>query len=173
MLYLNKKISVQGGEYLSMENKTSTPQPSNNSLVNSINVSISSIFTSKLVIILVIAVLLGGISGYVFRKKGVSVGGTAATGDSSSSSGVQEVVGSNDTKTFKDTATGTLKSGGIDGEGAYHLVRSGGDSQNVYLTSSIVDLSKFIDKKVKVWGETQKAQVAGWLMDVGRVGVLK
>jgi len=37
--------------------------------------------------------------------------------------------GSNDTKTFKDTAEGTLKEGGIDGEGAFHLERPGGDSQ--------------------------------------------
>ena len=82
------------------------------------------------------------------------------------------IVGSNDTTTFKDTAEGTLKEGGIDGEGAFHLERPGGDSQNVYLTSSTVDLSKFVGKKIKVWGQTQKAQHAGWLMDVGRVEVL-
>ena len=69
-------------------------------------------------------------------------------------------------------AEGTLKKGGIQDEGQFHLVRPGGDSQNVYLTSSIVDLSKFVDKKIKVWGQTQKARVAGWLMDVGKVEVL-
>ena len=79
----------------------------------------------------------------------------------------------NYTKTFKDTTTGTLKNGGINGEGQYHLVRPGGDSQNVYLTSSSVDLSKFIDRKIKVWGQTQTAQYAGWLMDVGRVEVVE
>ena len=35
-----------------------------------------------------------------------------------------------------------------------------------------VDLSKFIGKKIKVWGATQTAQHAGWLMDVGRIQVL-
>ena len=80
--------------------------------------------------------------------------------------------GSTDTSTFKDTAEGTLKTGGIDGEGAFHLVRPGGDSQNVYLTSSIVDLSKYVNQKLKVWGQTQKAQHAGWLMDVGKIQVL-
>jgi hypothetical protein len=64
-----------------------------------------------------------------------------------------------------------LQEGGIDGEGQYHLVRPGGDSQNVYLTSSVVDLSLFVNKKVKVWGQTQTAQKAGWLMEVGRVQV--
>jgi hypothetical protein len=84
-----------------------------------------------------------------------------------------DVVGSDDTKTFKDVAEGTLKPGGIEGEGQFHLVRPGGDSQNVYLVSSIVDLSKFENRKIKVWGSTQTAQHAGWLMDVGKVEVLK
>jgi len=79
--------------------------------------------------------------------------------------------GSTDTSTFKDAAEGTLQNGGIDGEGQYHLVRPGGDSQNVYLTSSTLDLSKFMGKKIKVWGQTQAAQKAGWLMDVGKVQV--
>jgi len=79
--------------------------------------------------------------------------------------------GSDDLKTFKDTAEGTLKEGGVNGEGQYHLVRPGGDSQNVYLTSSLVDLSPFVGRKIKVWGQTQAAQTAGWLMDVGRVEI--
>jgi len=33
-------------------------------------------------------------------------------------------------------------------------------------------LSKFVGKNIKVWGQTQSAQYAGWLMDVGRVEVL-
>jgi hypothetical protein len=77
--------------------------------------------------------------------------------------------GDGDVATFKDVAEGNLQSGGIEGEGQYHLVRLGGDSQNVYLTSSSVDLSQFIGSKVKVWGQTQAAQKAGWLMDVGKI----
>lgn len=83
-----------------------------------------------------------------------------------------QTFGSDDTSAFKDAAEGVLKEGGIEGEGQYHLERPGGESQNVYLTSSNVDLSKFIDKKIKVWGATQTAQHAGWLMDVGKVEVL-
>ncbi len=74
-----------------------------------------------------------------------------------------------DKKRFPDKAEGKLVEGGIDGEGNFHLERSGGESQNVYLTSSIVDLSKYIGKKVRVWGETFSGQKAGWLMDVGYV----
>lgn len=83
-----------------------------------------------------------------------------------------QIYGSDDKKTFNNDATGTLKEGGIEGEGAYHLVRPGGESQNVYLTSSVIDLSQFVGKKVKVWGETNSSQKAGWLMDVGRLQLL-
>lgn len=134
----------------------------------------SSIFTKNLFIFLIIAVVLGGMSGYILSNKKGGGGNTQTFGSvnlSKISKGT--VVGSNDTKTFKDTATGALKNGGINGEGQFHLVRPGGDSQNVYLTSSSVDLSAFVGKKIKVWGETQKAQYAGWLMDVGRVEVIE
>jgi len=76
-------------------------------------------------------------------------------------------------KTFKDNAMGVLKEGGIDGEGTHHLEREGGPSQNVYLTSSTVDLSQLTDRKVQVWGETFASQKAGWFMDVVKVKVLE
>ena len=83
------------------------------------------------------------------------------------------MVGSADETVFKDNATGMLDRGGIDGEGSHQLVREGGASQTVYLTSSVVDLEQFVGHKVQVWGETFAAQKAGWLMDVGRVKVLE
>ena len=85
----------------------------------------------------------------------------------------KKTVGVVDKKTFKDQAEGTLKEGGIDGEGNFHLERPGGKSQNVYLTSSTVDLYPFVGKKVRVYGQTFAGQKAGWLMDVGYVEVLK
>lgn len=83
------------------------------------------------------------------------------------------IVGVADESTFKDVAEGTLENGGINGEGSHHLVRPGGESQNVYLTSSIVNLDQFAEHKIRVWGETFAAQKAGWLMDVGRLEVLE
>ena len=149
------------------EPKVSGPEESQN-LGN-----ISSIFTKNLFIFLIVSIVMGVMSGYILsNKKGTGNTLTSGTIDSSKvSKGV--VVGSGDTKIFKDTATGTLKEGGIQGEGQFHLVRPGGVSQNVYLTSSSVDLSKFVGKKIKVWGETEKAQYAGWLMDAGRVEVIE
>jgi len=84
----------------------------------------------------------------------------------------EKSIGISDKKTFKDNAEGVLKEGGVDGEGNFHLERTGGESQNVYLTSTTVDLSKYIGKKVRVWGQTFQAEKAGWLMDVGLVEVL-
>lgn len=72
-----------------------------------------------------------------------------------------------------DTATGKLVDGGINGEGSFHLERDGGPSKNVYLTSSVIDLSSFVGKKVEVWGETLASKKAGWLMDVVKVKVVE
>ncbi len=83
-----------------------------------------------------------------------------------------QVFGTADEKNFKDKAEGYLEAGGIDGEGSHHLLREGGASQTVYLTSSVTDLSKFEGMRVKVWGETFKGLKAAWLMDVGRVQVV-
>src|SRR5688572_2970642 len=54
-----------------------------------------------------------------------------------------EVFGVQDEKTFKDSAEGYLEIGGINGEGSHKLLRPGGETQTVYLTSSVTDLSKF------------------------------
>lgn len=126
-------------------------------------------------VVFVVVVVLGLLSGFIFSSiKGGKMVSSSTSGQTSASDATKKgaIVGSTDEKTFRDSAEGVLKPGGIDGEGAYHLERPGGDSQNVYLTSSAVDLSVYVNKKIKVWGETNKAQSAGWLMDVGRVQVL-
>ncbi len=141
-------------------------------LMNTFENKEDSFITSKLLAVLLLAAVLGVGSGYLLSKNGNVVGIDLTKSGRSSSISKGKVVGSNDTKTFKDTTEGLLKTGGIDGEGQFHLQRPGGDSQSVYLTSSIVDLSQYVGKKVKVWGQTQQAQHAGWLMDVGSLEVL-
>jgi len=135
----------------------------------------ASYITPKIMILFVGVILAGVAVGYGVSRLGGPAAVSTSVGGSASSGGVSTgaVYGSNDTATFKDTAEGVLQAGGIDGEGQYHLVRPGGDSQNVYLTSSLVDLSQFTGHTIKVWGQTQAAQHAGWLMDVGRVQVTK
>jgi len=118
--------------------------------------------------IIVIALVLGVGIGYVASHFQKGTGGSSQV----SNAPVKQTIGIADKKTFKDNAEGILKEGGIGDEGSFHLERPGGASQNVYLTSSTVDLSQYVGKKVRVWGQTNSAQKAGWLMDVGLVEVL-
>jgi hypothetical protein len=154
--------------------KTEKKDPKTDELMHGFKSKNSSFLTPKLIGILLVVALLGLGSGY-FLSTTQSSSSDVTPGKRLLGSGVEKgkTYGEGDVKEFKDTAEGELKEGGIEGEGQYHLVRPGGDSQNVYVTSSQVDLSLFIDRKVKVWGATQTAQVAGWLMDVGRVQVLE
>jgi len=66
-----------------------------------------------------------------------------------------------------------LEKNGLDGEGTHRLIREGGPSQTAYVTSSTLDLDQFAGRKVQVWGETFRAQKAGWLMDIGRLKILE
>ncbi len=125
----------------------------------------------KVFYIIGILIIIAGIASGHFLSKNKSL----TSGSLSVSNGGlpgKKVVGSSDTSTFKDMAEGTLQKGGINGEGTHKLIRPGGDSQTVYLTSTILDLDQFVGKKIRVWGQTNAAKTAGWLMDVGRVEVI-
>lgn len=80
-----------------------------------------------------------------------------------------------DTKTFRDFTEGTIKKRPESKdpeeyvEGTHLLIREG--AVPVALTSSVVELGQYEGKRVKVYGETQKAVKEGWLMDVGKVEV--
>ncbi|KKS78749.1 MAG: hypothetical protein UV54_C0052G0004 [Candidatus Beckwithbacteria bacterium GW2011_GWA2_43_10] len=128
---------------------------------------------TKLILWLISLVFLGTISGYglTLLKKPQAVKQLSRTVQNGIEKG--RTFGVIDEKAFKDQAEGEIASGGIDGEGSHHLIRDGGESQYVYLTSSIVDLNQFVGKKVRVWGQTFEAQRAGWLMDVGRLEILE
>ncbi len=117
----------------------------------------------------VVLVILAGI-GTGWLLSGARVAGTSTQDVPGAATGLKEA-GLADEETFRDSAEGTLEEGGIAGEGTHHLVRDGGPSQNVYLTSTVIDLQSFTGKKVQVWGETISARKAGWLMDVGKIKV--
>lgn len=159
------------------------PQPAMNNNQSSVN-SVQSLHKqgtmsksskSGFIVAAIIAIALGVATGYGSSKlyaknlglpsgdiEKVATEGSVQNGD---------VFGSPDTSSFKDSAKGYLEAGGLDNEGTHHLVREGGISQTVYLTSSVTDLSKLEGMEVEVWGETFKGQKAGWLMDVGRIQV--
>lgn len=131
----------------------------------------ASSITKFLLVVLVVA-LIGGVgTGYVLAQtkggKGAAPSNLIDIGNSKPKTAEQ------DNRTFRDFAEGTLtkkpepKDPGEYTEGTHLLVRDG--AQPVALTSSVVDLSQYENKKVKVYGETQKALKEGWLMDVGKV----
>lgn len=171
--------NVQYFSHCPMEDKKVSTKPDTKtnqsatepSIMHSFKDSKSASPTKTLGIFIIIA-LVGVGTGFALAKYSSKTGNNIPLLPTKNSAVSGKTYGSSDTKTFKDTTEGVLKEGGIDGEGQFHLVRPGGDSQNVYMTSSTVDLSQFIGKKIKIWGETQTAQTAGWLMDVGRVEVL-
>lgn len=76
-------------------------------------------------------------------------------------------------KSFTDSATGTIADGGLNGVGTHVLKRDGGDSQTAALTSSTVDLSLFVGKKVQITGQTNSSNKVAWLLDVGNIKILE
>ncbi len=135
------------------------------------------LFTLAIVILAIVGVV-GGV--YLAKSRlsnsPVSPNGTSTNTNIPTDQGsikVGTVYGSKDESNFPDHAEGVLVAGGVGGEGSHHLVRVGGASQNVYLSSSVVDLDTVINARVEVWGQTMGAKKAGWLIDVGRLKVLE
>lgn len=141
------------------------------SLIHSLEDS-KKIVSKKSLIWAVSIIVLGTISGYLLSNATRSSNANGLLPQSGGTTQSKMTVGSSDAKVFRDSAEGELETGGINGEGTHKLIRPGGVSQTVYLTSSMLDLNQFVGKKVRVWGETFSAQKAGWLMDVGKVEVL-
>jgi len=143
----------------------------NKKLIHDFSGNDQNSFSMPRFFLLLFAVILAGSAvGFLLSKTTKS---NTKGNSNSKNAKVEKTAGIADKKTFKDKAEGKLKEGGIDGEGNFYPERSGGESQNVYLTSTTVDLSQYIGKKIRVWGETFQAEKAGWLMDVGLVEVLQ
>lgn len=126
-----------------------------------------------LLTVVIISVVLGVMTGYVLSTKSKNGGSLTSAGLSLSPAKNAQ----SDTRTFRDFAEGTIRVRPQPSdtlkytEGTHFLERQG--AVPVALTSSVVDLSKYEGKKVKVFGETQKALKEGWLMDVGKVEEIK
>lgn len=114
------------------------------------------------VVVFIFAIVLGRFAAQLTVRNQSDLPNVTYTQESGSNNSY----GQKNSKLCPDQAEGTVKIGGIDGEGTHHLVRKGGKDQYVYLTSSTVDLSLVENKKVAVWGKTYAAKTAGWLMDI-------
>ena len=82
-----------------------------------------------------------------------------------------EVVGV-DSPIFKDTTEGLLEKNTDESKPGTHILIRGDESQTAYLTSSVLDLDKYVGHKIKVWGETQAVESVGWFMDIGKLQIL-
>jgi uncharacterized protein (UPF0333 family) len=127
--------------------------------------------TNKNLLLILVSVVaaLGLATGFFLSSKQKAKSPITSTNQTASAS---KEAGANSTN-LKDTATGILRTGGIKGEGTYHLEREGGESQTVYLTSTAIDMSPFVGKKVQVWGQTLASKYAPWFIDVGKVKVVE
>lgn len=129
------------------------------------------------VILFVLAVGAGIFTGAYLKTNKTSAGGSSPDVSNLQavipSQGVKvgDIYGSADERGFKDKATGVVDKGGFNGEGTHKLVRVGGVSQTIYLTSTVIDLDQLVGHEVTIWGETFKGQKVGWLMDVGRAKI--
>ncbi len=120
-----------------------------------------------LILVLLVSIVAGVATGHALAQKSGGAAPRTVSTDNKPAAAAQQ-----DTKTFRDFAEGTIKpiptaKSSEYTEGTHILDRTG--AYPVTLTSSVVDLSKYEGKKVKVYGETQKALKASWLMDVGKV----
>lgn len=141
------------------------------------SVSVDDIPMKKAMVIFTLIIVMGIASGFVISYLGKARSSTNVMkqgSEMSEKSDVAKSAGIADKKTFKDSAEGKLEESDEDAEvGSFKLVRPGGDSQTVYLTSSTVDMSEFVGKRVRVYGETFASDKVGWLMDVGFIEILK
>lgn len=119
--------------------------------------------------VVISSLVLGVAAGYLLSSS------TPKPTTNTSTSTDQPKTAQQDNRTFRDFAEGTVQKRSQPKnkteyiEGTHILTREG--SVSVALTSSVIDLSEYEGKKVKVYGETQKAIKEGWLMDVGKVEV--
>lgn len=162
---------------MDIPNLSSNPVPSSNPPQKSSPL----LSLTAIVLCLVLALAVGFWSSRLFpfskssSKPVISLGEQAISTDKiTNKSDIQVGKLYGDTATsFKDSATGTIEKGSINGVGTHILNREGGVTQRASLTSSVVDLDLFVGRKVEVKGETNASKQTAWLLDVGSVKVLE
>lgn len=130
---------------------------------------LSQSHTKLFVAVLALAIVSGVVTGYFLASSKASQVDQRIPLNETQKSAQQ------DTKTFRDFAEGKIakkpdpKRGETYTEGTHLLIREG--KSPVSLTSSVLDLSEYEGKNVKVMGETNTPLKGGWLMDVGKIEV--
>lgn len=151
-----------------MENLAQTQQePESNPLRSVPKKNAITRFAPILVVVLV--VILGAVTGLVVSSRLKSEQITKQTVDEENLTPEKkeelQVV-------TRDQAEGTLEKNDKfeeTAQGQWKLIRTGGESQTAYLTSSFIDLDPYVGKKVRVFGETLGSSKVGWLLDVAKI----
>ena len=136
--------------------------------------------------LIALIVVVGLISGFIFSRvfPSSSKSNLTLTGNTDQPQLSTDAISSPDqlkvgqlygnlNQTFKDSATGIVEKGNINGVGTHILNRDGGPSQRASLISSTVDLDLFVGKKVEIKGETNASDKTPWLLDVGSIKILQ
>ena len=171
---------------MEIQNLTSKPtvNPITPPVINNTNpikpnkVSKNTVFSLPFFLIfLVLGITAGFWASRLIKRNSGSLGNSIFKQEAISTDNIETVeVGKlygNEGKNFKDTATGVLEKGSLNGEGTHILNREGGKDQRAALTSSTVDLDLFINKKVEIKGETNSSNKVGWFLDVGTIKILE
>jgi len=121
-------------------------------------------------LLLVMAIVAGTFTGYLLsvniNSKAAGIPGLKVKDNE---------IGVDDASTNRDCAKGLLEAADpLDKkiEGSHKLIREGGPSQTIYLTSSVIALDDYIGKEIEVCGETLHSKRVPWLMDVGKLKLL-
>jgi hypothetical protein len=154
-----------------------TTTPATTEVVKQFNQSSSGSFFKDIMlpaVVIIVIIMAGAYTGYRLANGKASSGSLTLSNGLSVVTSNKKEVGSTNTDIFKDTATGRIEVNDSKTvpEGTHKLVRPHGTTQTAYLTSTVLDLSEFEGKCVEVWGKTDTARKAGWLMDIGRVKIL-
>jgi hypothetical protein len=130
-------------------------------------------FKVPMFLVVILVVLAGiGTGWFLSGNSSAPTSKLTQTTQSGDSSKVEDEVGVLEKGVEYEEVEGKLAEGGINGEGTHHLVRDEKrPDQNVYLTSSTLDLQSYVGKNVKIWGITISGQKAGWLMEAGKISV--
>lgn len=126
----------------------------------------------KLITVSVLIVLVGSVVGFgLSRSKVVKASKEGSISPELIKTSIE--AGYKDTKLFESIVTGTVKKGGLFGDGTHTLVQDSNPKNPAALLSSVVDLDEYVDKHVQIWGRSQKGLKAAWLLEVGRVKILE
>lgn len=117
-----------------------------------------------LISVCLVAILLGIFSGFYLSSNKPDTASKAQAQKATEENANVQI----DENLIKDTVSGVLREGGVNGEGTHKIETGNGD---VAILSGSLYLDSFIGNKVTVWGRSISSPNVDWLIDVAKVKV--